>query len=135
MSSKNSRKLRTRRRYSEGFKRARVEDFESGTFSVQQIKRLYAVPPNTLYRWIKKYTRFPKNNTAVIVEVPNSQTEKVKQLEQQIAELQQALGRKQIQLDYYEALLAELRQQGVDVGKKNGATRPSTDSANPPQHP
>lgn len=123
MSAKSSQKIRNRRRYSQAFKQARVDDFEKGTFSVGQICRLYNLPMTTVYGWIGKYSRYPRQ-TAVIVEVANSQTEKVKQLEARIAELERLLGRKQIKLDYYEAFLAELKEQGVAVEKKDSSTEP-----------
>lgn len=123
MSTRSSQKIRTRPRYSQAFRQARVDDFEKGTFSVGQISRLYNLPMTTVYRWISKYSRYPRQ-TAVIVEVPNSQTEKVKQLEARIAELERLLGRKQIKLDYYEAFLAELKDQGIDVKKKDSTTEP-----------
>jgi transposase-like protein len=105
-----------------------VDDFERGTFSVAQMSRLYDIHPNVLYRWIHQFSRQPKQ-TAVIVEVPNSQTEKVKQLETRLAELERLLGRKQIQLDFYEALLDELREAGVDVDDRNFFTQGSSDSS------
>ena len=127
MSAKSSQRSRNNRRYSQAFKQARVDDFEKGTFSVSQICRLYNVPTSCVYSWISKYSRYPRQ-TAVIVEVPNSQTEKVKQLESRIAELERMLGQKQIKLDYYEAFLEELKVQGVDVEKKDCTTAPWPDS-------
>ena len=58
------------------------------------------------------------------MEVPNSQTEKVKYLEARIAELERLLGCKQIKLDYYEALLEELKAEGLPVEKKDSTTKP-----------
>jgi transposase-like protein len=124
MSTKSSRKLQIRRRYGKVFKQSRVDDFEKGIFTVAQICRMYEIGETTMYRWIERYTRYPKEKNAVIVEVANSQTEKVKQLEQRIAKLEGALGRKQIQLDYYECLLEELKEEGVDVEKKRHITVP-----------
>ena len=125
MSTKSSRKLQTKRRYSRTFKQARVDDFEKGIFTVGQLCRMYGIRTSTMYNWLAIYTRFPKEKTAVIVEVPNSQTEKVKQMERRIAELERNLGRKQIQLDYYECLLEELADQGVAVEKKRPGTAQS----------
>lgn len=124
MSTKSSQKIRVRRRYSKAFKQARVDDFENGTFTVGQLCRLYHLGEPLMYRWIKQYTRYPKKTAAVIVEVPNSQTEKVKYLEARIAELERLLGFKQIKLDYYEALLEELKAEGLPVEKKDSTTKP-----------
>lgn len=59
-----------------------------------------------------------------IVEMNDSQTSKVKQLEHQVKELDQAIGRKQIRIDYLEKLF-ELAQEhyGIDL-KKNSTTPP-----------
>ena len=127
MSTKKKHKVRSRRRYAVSFKQARVDDFENGTFSVAQMSRLYDIHHNVLYRWIHEYSRQPKQ-TSIIVEVPNSQTEKVKQLEARIAELERLLGRKQIRLDFHEALLDELREAGIDVDNRNFFTPDSSAS-------
>jgi transposase-like protein len=105
-----------------------VKDFESGTFTVSQMSRLYGVSDQALYNWIRKYSSIPSSQ-AVIVEVPNSQSERVKQLETRIAELERALGRKQIELDYQAELLRVLEENGVGVQKKGSATKPSADSS------
>lgn len=106
-----------RRRYSDDSKRARVKDFESGTFSVAQMSRLYKVAETILYCWIKKYTTLPDQN-AVIMEVPNSQSAKVKALEERLALLERKLGQKQIELDFANAKLEILEEDGIDVKKK-----------------
>lgn len=115
--SYSPRRPRRHRRYSDDFRRARVKDFESGTFSVAQISRLYNIAETVLYRWIKKYTTLPQQN-AVIMEVPNSQTAKVKALEERLALLERKLGQKQIELDFANAKLEILEEDGIDVKKK-----------------
>lgn len=122
------RKLRTRRRYSLHFKRARVKDFESGTFTVPQMSRLYRIHPSVLYCWMKRYSSLPTPN-AIIVEVPNSQTAKVKALEKRLALLERALGNKQLELDLANAKLALLAEDGIDVEKKVSSIEPSSESA------
>ena len=126
--STSPRSLRRRRRFSVDFKRARVKDFESGTFSVAQIGRLYSIREAILYRWIKQYTLLPLQN-AIIVEVPNSQSAKLEALEKRNALLERALGNKQIQLELAEAKLAILAEQGIEVKKKASTTEPSFRSA------
>lgn len=119
-------RLKKRRRYSETFKKARIKDFEDGTFTVAQMSRLYGIRPHVIYRWINKYSVYNQPN-AVIVEVPNSQTEKVRLLEKKVAKLERLLGQKQIKLDYYECFLEELKSAGIDVEKKSGFTDQSSD--------
>jgi transposase len=127
MSTKKNRKLKTNRRYSQTFKQARVDDFENGTFSVAQMSRLYDIRAHVIYRWIHKYSRQPKQ-TAIIVEVPNSQTEKVKQLEARIAQLERSLGKKQIELDFHKSLLEEIKESGVDISRRDFFSEGSNDS-------
>lgn len=126
--STSPRSPRRSRRFSVDFKRARVKDFESGTFSVAQIGRLYSIRTEVLYRWIKQYSLLPPKN-AIIVEVPNSQAAKLEALEKRNALLERALGHKQIQLELAEAKLAILAEQGVEVKKKASITKPSSGSA------
>ena len=121
--STSLRTIRRRRRYGTDFKRARVNDFESGSFSVSQLSRLYGVAETVIYRWIKKYSTLPQEN-AVVVEIPDSQMAKVKVLEDRIALLERALGNKQLALDLAVAKLALLAQQGIDVEKKVCSTKP-----------
>lgn len=115
--STSKKQVQTRRRYSVEFRRARVHDFEKGTFSVCQMTRLYGMSRPTMYSWIEKYSEMQKKN-AVIVEVANSHSEKFKAMEKQIADLQGALGRKQILLDFANAKLEYLESTGTDVKKK-----------------
>ena len=125
-------KLKTRRRYSESFKKARVKDFEAGTFTVSQLSRLYGVGENVLYRWIHRYGKQGKPKM-IIVESSDSPSEKLRLLEQKIAELERLLGQKQIKIDYYECFLEELKNEGIDVEKKSGSTRPSSDLYDAPK--
>jgi transposase-like protein len=125
-STKKINRPKRRRRFSETFKKARVKDYEDGTFSVAQIGRLYSIHVNVIYRWLQRYSMYDQQK-AIIVEVPNSQTEKVKLLEKRLAETERSLGQKQIKLDYYESLFEELRIAGIDVEKKTGFTTPSSD--------
>lgn len=122
--------VRTKRRYSEAFRRARVKDFEDGHFSVRQLSRLYDVPFQTIYKWIEKYTRLPRRQ-AIIVEIPNSQSEKLKLLEKQLAEAQNLIGRLQIKNDHLEAQLGIALEEHRSVEKKGSTSKPSADSSKP----
>jgi transposase-like protein len=98
------RKIRKSRRYSEEFKKDLVQKFEQGKFSVCQMERLYGVPNNTIYKWIYKYSTFNEKGYRII-EMKKSQTNKVKELEDRIKELERLLGRKQIEIDYLETMM------------------------------
>lgn len=120
---KTGKRIQSPRRYSEEFKRKLVQDYEKGHMSVAQMERYYGVRNAVIYRWIYKYSTYQTKNIR-IVELSDSQTHRIQQLEQQVKQLHQTLGSKQMQLDYLEKLL-ELAQQeyGIDL-KKNSSTPP-----------
>lgn len=115
------RKIRKMRKYSEEFKRELVKLFEQGKYSVCQLERLYGVTNNTIYRWIYKYSTFNEKGYRII-EMKKSQTNKVKELEDRIKELERLLGRKQIEIDYLETMM-EVAKEELDIDiKKNFST-------------
>ena len=116
--------LRKRRRYSEDFKKKLVKEFESGQYSVTQLGRLYGVCFQNIYNWIYKYSTFNEKGVR-IVEDHQSSSEKLKNLEQKVKDLESLLGRKQIQVEFLEKLI-ELASKELQVDiKKNYCTPPS----------
>lgn len=120
-------RLNVKRRFSEEFKRSRVQQYESGEYSVREICELYQIASALFYRWIHKYSLYNKGGYKV-VEMSKSSEKKVKDLQSRIKELEQIVGQKQLQVDYLEKLI-ELAQEayGIDV-KKNSNTSPSSGS-------
>lgn len=118
--STKKRKLKTKRRYGECFKRARVKQFEDGEFSAHQLGRLYGVPFQTIYNWIHKYSTMAGKN-AVIVEVPNSQAERLKEMERQLNEQQALIGRMTVQMDLKQRML-DLYEEELPEFKKKAAS-------------
>lgn len=113
--------LKKRRVYSLCFKKQLVKEFESGNYSVPQLERLYGVGNPTIYSWIHKFSNFNEKGTR-IVEMKESSSNKLKELEAQIKELEAAVGRKQIQVDYLEKMI-ELAKSELDIDiKKNYST-------------
>jgi transposase-like protein len=123
----NIRKLRKRREFSEDVRRKAVKDFRSGTYTAKELADLYHCSPQTIYRWIYKYS--PGDSPQVnVVEMSESTDKKVKDLHDKIAELERALGQKQIKVDFYEKML-ELAKQEYDLDlKKSSSSRPSSGS-------
>ena len=97
----NQKSIRKQRKYSEEFKKQLVSDFESGQYSVPQLERLHGINNGSIYNWIYKYSTF-NNKGYRIVEHKSSSNKKVKDLENKVKELEAALGRKQIMIDYLE---------------------------------
>lgn len=123
----NVRLLRKHRQYSEEFKRRIVADYESGDFSVGQLERLHGVSDQSIYNWIYKFSTFNEKGFRV-VEMKDSSNRKMQELEAKNKELEAALGRKQIQLDYLEKMI-ELAKSEFDIDiKKNYSTPQSTGS-------
>ncbi len=124
----NVQSIRKHRHYSEEFKRSIVKDFESGKFSVLQLERLHGISNVTIYTWIYKYSTFNQEGYRVVEKQSSSQS-KVKDLEKKIKELEAALGRKQIQIDYLETMMEVAKEDlKIDI-KKNFATPHSKGSA------
>ncbi len=123
----NLKRLRKTRRYSEAFKRQLVTDFESGQYSVLELERLHGVGSRTLYKWIYKFSTFNEKGYR-IVEMKDSSSKKVRELEQKIKELERAVGQKQIKIDYLEKMM-EIAQEEYNIDiKKNYNTSQSTGS-------
>jgi len=123
----NVQKIRKSRVYSDAFKRELVSEFESGKFSVKELSRLHGVPFQTIYRWIYRYSHNQERSYR-IVEMKDSSSKKVKELEQRIRELERTVGQKQIMIDYLETMM-EVAKEELDIDiKKNFATPPSKGS-------
>ena len=123
----NVRLLRKSRQYSDEFKRQIVADFEQGNFSVPQLEKLHGVSCRSIYNWIYKFSTFNEKGFRV-VEMKDSSNKKMQELEAKNKELEAALGRKQIQLDYLEKMI-ELAKSELDIDiKKNYSTSQSTGS-------
>jgi transposase-like protein len=123
----NVRLLRKSRQYSVEFKKQIVADFESGDFSVNQLSTLHGIANQVIYRWIYKFSTFNEKGYRV-VEMKDSSSKKLQELEAKNKELEAALGRKQIQLDYLEKMV-ELAKTELDIDiKKNYSTPQSAGS-------
>jgi transposase len=123
----NLKVLRKQLRYSDEFKREIVSAYETGTYSVLQLEKLYGVKNVTIYKWIHKFSTFNEKGFRVI-EMKESSIYKLKQLEQKIKELEQIVGQKQIKIDYLEKMIDIAKEDlNIDV-KKNYNTPQSTGS-------
>lgn len=123
----NIKLLRKKRFYSQDFKKELVAEFESGQFSVPQLEKLHGISNPLIYNWIYKFSTFNEKGFRV-VEMNVSSENKLKQLEDRVKELEGAVGRKQIQLDYLEKII-DLAKSDLDIDiKKNYTTQPLTGS-------
>lgn len=123
----NVKLIQSRRTYSEEFKRELVKLFEKGKYSVCQLQRLYGVGVASLYEWIYKYSNFNEKGCR-IVEMKQSSTSKVKELEQRVKELEQAVGQKQIKIDFLEKLI-EIAEHDLKVDIKKKSSTPQSNGS------
>ena len=114
-------KLRSKRIFTEEFKRERVKEYERGEFSVSELSKLYDIHSVVIYRWIHKYSTYNKKRS-ILVEVKDSSNKKLKEYEKRIAALERALGQKQLRIEFLEKMV-DLAEEEYDVDiKKNSST-------------
>lgn len=118
---KTGKRINPRRNFSEEFKRKLVEEFESGQRSVLQLERNYGVSNRLVYNWIYKYSSYNEKNFR-IVEIKDSQTFRLKELEEKVKDLERSVGQKQIMIDYLEKMIDLANETySIDI-KKNSNT-------------
>jgi transposase-like protein len=122
-----NRVIRTPRKFTEDFKRQVVKEYESGTFSVRQLGRLYGLANQQIYNWIYKFSTFNEKGYR-IVEAKDSSALKLKEMEERIKELERSIGQKQIKIDFLEKMI-DIAKSDLDIDiKKNYDTSQSAGS-------
>jgi len=121
--------LRLRRTFSNDLKNQIVRDLEKGKATVASAMREYGVSSASVYRWLNKYSRHLHSNQPVVMQ-KDSEAYKTRELEKKIKELEAALGRKQMEIDFLNRMLEQGKEElGIDL-KKKFSTPPSTGSDN-----
>lgn len=122
------RSIGLQRHFSEELRRSAVKEFESGKISVQQLSRNYNVSSTTIYNWVRKFGNLERQSIH-IVEMKTSNSQKIKDLESKIKELERIVGQKQIAIDFKDKMI-ELAEKEYNISiKKNSFTPQSTGSA------
>ena len=104
-----------------------VKDIESGKATIAQVCREFSVSDVSVYNWLNKYSKFHKQGAAIIVEL-KSEAYRSKELEKKIKDLEAALGRKQLEVEFLNKLIETASDDlGIDIKKKH-YTRQSTGS-------
>ena len=117
--------LRQQRQFSPTLRKQIVGLIESGKLSIAAASREYQVSATSIYRWIHRYSTYNKKGAVLVVD-KDSQAEKLNQMQQKIAELEQAVGHKQMQIDYYEKFIDLASEEvGQDLKKKYGTAASS----------
>lgn len=118
---------RTQRYFSEDFKRKKVREIEGNVATITEVAREYQVSKTAVYKWIYKYSAMRKKGVKQVVEA-KSDTVRITRLREEIQQMEQLVGQKQIRIDFLEKMieLAE-KEYGIDIKKKCSST-PSSGS-------
>lgn len=118
---------RQARTFSEALKKKAVKDIETGKTSVTAVCREYDVSDTSVYRWLNRYSRHLQSSKKLVLQM-DSEAYKTKELERRITELEAALGRKQLEVDFLNQMIEQGKKEiGVDL-KKKFCTPPFTGS-------
>lgn len=104
----------TSRRYSDAFKRQVVEAIEAEGYTHPQAAELYGCSQSSIHRWLKKYGKNHLLNKVVRIQTMD-ETDRIGELNQQIAELKEALADVHLDQKVTEnRLKIACRQLGID---------------------
>ncbi|MEJ7684020.1 MAG: hypothetical protein WKG06_40435 [Segetibacter sp.] len=104
--------LRPRRVFSDKLKKKIVKDIEQGKVNVTGASREYEISIQSVYCWLKKFSTHLHPSTTLVMQMDSEQY-RSKELEKKVAELEAALGRKQMEVDYLNKLI---EIAGEDLG-------------------
>ena len=111
--------LRQVRFFSEAIKKKSVADIEGGKATVLAVSRELGTSFQTVYNWLNKYSRHLQSSKRIVVEM-ESEAYKTKELEKRIQELEAALGRKQLEIDFLNKIIEKGEEElGIDLKKKS----------------
>lgn len=95
-----------------------MKDIENGKASIASVCREFSVSDVSVYNWLHKYSDFLKKGVSLVVE-KHSEVYRSKELEKELKEVQAALGKKQLQVEFLEMLIELANKElGTDL-KKN----------------
>lgn len=120
-------KLNHKRVFSEEFKKERVKEYETGEYTVSELSRLFEIQDSIIYRWIYRYSIYNKKSIKV-VEMSQSSSKKLKDLENRIKELERAVGQKQLTIDYLEKMI-ELAKEELNIDIKKNSNTPQSNGS------
>ena len=111
---------RQNRYFSDGFKIKKVSEIDRNITTIAEISREYQVSRTSVQKWILKYSDMRKKGIKQVIEA-KSDTRKIQQLKQQIKELEQVIGQKQLLIDFQQKVMELAEDEyGVDIKKKFG---------------
>ena len=103
--------------FSLAFKKEKVDLLDSGKITVNELSKIYEVSPTAIYKWKKKFSKLDQSERVVVEKI--SEARKNSELLQRIKYLEQVIGKKQLELDYYKSAIDVLKEkEGEDILKK-----------------
>jgi transposase len=112
--------LRPRRIFSDALKKKIVKDIETGKVNVSGVSREYQVSEIAVYKWLKKFSAHLHPITTIVMQMDSEQY-RTKELEKKIADLEAAVGRKQLEIDFLNKLIEIAdKDMGIDIKKNIG---------------
>lgn len=113
-------KNKQNRTFSTTFKIEKVKEIEKKQVTVTQVCRLYDVSSTAVYKWIHRYGSTEKGERIVIEK--ESEAQKTEGLLKKVAELEQLLGKKQVEIEYLKKVIdIGSEEVNVDIKKKFGS--------------
>lgn len=120
-SEKKKLEIAQRRIFSEEFKSQKVQQIVDKKISVKDVSDLYGVSKMSVYRWLYRYSPHHKQGSIQVVQMESEAT-KTKQALEALAQLERALGRKQLELEYLEQLITNASSAlKIDIKKNFGS--------------
>jgi len=113
---------RQNRYFSDEFKRQRVSDIERKLITIAEVCRQYQVSRTAVSKWLYKFSTMKKKKEKMVYE-SDSDTAKLKQMQERIKELERAVGQKQLKIDFLEKMI-EITEQDLKIDiKKKASTK------------
>jgi len=110
--------IRQQRIFSEEFKKSKVKDLVEKRVTIKQLCKLYEISRATVYNWLYRYSKDYQKKPIFVVQM-ESEAQKTLQLLQRVAELERAVGQKQLEIDFLNKLLEIGSEEiGFDIKKK-----------------
>ena len=106
------------RRFSEAFRKEKVKLIDEGKVTVSDLCKLYEVSQTSVYKWISKFSTVKRDERIIIEKV--SESRKTEELFRKVRDLEQVLGRKQMEIEYFKEIINITNETlGEDIEKKH----------------
>ena len=121
------REKQTVKRYSTAFQLKVVSEIEAGKRTIHQCRQLYDIGGTmTIQKWLRRHGKQHLLNTVVHIQMKD-EADKLKELQQRIAQLERALAASQVEKICMLGMLDALEETYGEEVKKNIERLPSSD--------